>query len=213
MNEVSQITQFFIGLGLLFFVYHYMYKRTRLDQLREDIFTMRDELFDYMWQHNVSYQLPAYQLMRNLLNGLIRFADKLSLPAVFLLAYFSHPSRQTPALHAAIEEIPDPEVRNHFIKVNSRVFHRIVTHLLLEGPLWLVFKPAQLAIWLYQRFRKPSAAGDPDESYSARRLDSLAKRPKVVAMADEFVVLGRPESLEARLLYQYGLSSHTAGAR
>lgn len=183
MNEINQVTQFFIGLGVLFFVYHYMYKQTRFDHFREDIFTMRDELFDYMWQHNVSYQLPAYELMRDFLNGLIRLDERIFIAVIFF-ARFSHPSRQTPSLFVAINEIPDPEVRKHFTKVKSRVFHRIITHLLLFRLLSFVFKSARY---------------------------SLAKQ-QVKAMVDEFVALGRPDSAEARLLYQHRIGSRTADA-
>ena len=63
-EEHLRVVQFFAAVGMLWVWYIFMYKRTRADRLREDLFTIRDELFDYMWQHGLPYNLPAYRRMR-----------------------------------------------------------------------------------------------------------------------------------------------------
>lgn len=69
------VAEFFLTVGALWFVYSYLYKRIRLDAFRETLFTVRDDLFDYMWQHNLPFDNRAYGLLRSSLNGMIRTAN------------------------------------------------------------------------------------------------------------------------------------------
>ena len=63
MNSTDHlhIIQLTAGLGLLFFGYSFMYVRTRLDNFREHLFSLRDELFDYMWKNDIPYSMPAWK--------------------------------------------------------------------------------------------------------------------------------------------------------
>lgn len=142
--EHVRILQFFLSLGLLWFAYSFMYQKTRRSVFREDLFTIRDNLFDYMWQHDLSYDLLAYRLMRNLLNSTIRSAHYLKPVLVLsLTAYLRrHPTRHT--LEEAIGEIEDPEVRTHFQEVKIQFCSRLRRYVFLEGLQWLVFKPVFL---------------------------------------------------------------------
>ena len=77
MTEQTRLLvfEFFLAVGVAWFVYSYLYKRVRLDAFREELFTIRDELFDYMGQRGLPYDTRAYGLLRSSLNGMIRAAD------------------------------------------------------------------------------------------------------------------------------------------
>src|SRR5712672_3868742 len=74
-REYVLVLQLFISVAVAWFVYAYIYKRTRQDGFRENLFAIRDDLFDYMWKNNVPYDLPAYGALRSALNGVIRAVD------------------------------------------------------------------------------------------------------------------------------------------
>lgn len=67
-----------IGLVILSFVYK-QYKKAMLEFYRMDIFELRDELFDYAAEGNISFDNESYQLMRTLLNGYLRYAENLDI--------------------------------------------------------------------------------------------------------------------------------------
>ena len=51
----------------------------RLDCFRQKMFSVRDELFDYAAAGNISFDDPAYVLLRRQMNGMIRFGHRLTL--------------------------------------------------------------------------------------------------------------------------------------
>lgn len=115
-QDVGAMVQLCLSLGLIGFACGYMYTRTRVDRYRESLFTRRDELFDYMWKNNLSFDLPAYRLMRTFLNGAIRVAGEAS-PLAFVVLMFTV-RRQGPGpadrLFTAIAAIEDASTREHF---------------------------------------------------------------------------------------------------
>jgi hypothetical protein len=62
-----------LGLVYLFF---WRYKALCTDSFRQKLFELRDELFDYAADGNISFDHPAYGTLRKTINGYIRFAHK-----------------------------------------------------------------------------------------------------------------------------------------
>lgn len=103
-----------LSLALIAFAMVCMRRRTNVDRYRESLFTLRDGLFDYMWKNDVSFDLPAYRLMRAFLNGAIRCAGEIT-PTTFIVGLFAIRSdAPAPGMSAAIDEIEDPDVRERF---------------------------------------------------------------------------------------------------
>ena len=196
-TQLSVILQSFAALGLLLFVYRPMYQRTHQDRLREDLFTIRDELFDYMHQNDVPYDYTAYHDLRDFLNGIIRFIDQFRLSTLVAFAYFTRHSRAaSPPFTAAISRIPDPAVRAHLTGVYHRVFRRLFVYFLQEGMFSPMIEPLH---WLFRRlpYTCPDFLHFPTPEPRA-----FAQRPSVTAVANGFTLLGRPNSLAAQLLRQ-----------
>jgi len=55
----------------------------RLDKVRDDMFTLRDRLFDYAAENDL-LQHPAYRRLREIMNAMIRFAHKISVTRLLL---------------------------------------------------------------------------------------------------------------------------------
>jgi len=176
-SEHQQILGFFLGVGLLLFGYGFMYRRTRLDCLREDLFTIRDSLFDYMWQHSLSYDDRAYQYLRYMLNGAIRYAVELRPFTILAFWLLVHPNGREFNDILQKEDL-DPEVKTYFSGVRRRVGRRLLQYVFLEGPECLLYGPIQIL------FR-----------YSGRHRTAVRD-----AWTEELAVLGRPRSPAARLL-------------
>ena len=105
-QEQLAIGNLCLSLGLIAFAIGYMYRRTRVDRYREHLFTLRDGLFDYIWKNDISFDLPAYRLMRTFLNGAIRVADKVTpLSFVAIVLIISRQESATSALSSAIDAI------------------------------------------------------------------------------------------------------------
>jgi hypothetical protein len=136
------VAEFFLTVGALWFVYSYLYKRIRLDAFRETLFTVRDDLFDYMWQHNLPYGDRAYGLLRSSLNGMIRAANDGSFNLMTVAIYLRTVEGEQPNKVAeAIAEIHDCEVRERFQAVYNQVGWIGFKHIWLEGPLSFFFAP------------------------------------------------------------------------
>lgn len=179
-QEQLAIAQLCLSVGLIAFAIGYMHRRTKVDRYRESLFTLRDELFDYMWKQGLSYDLPAYRLMRAFLNGAIRVAGDvtpLSFVAIMLAV-----SRHAPARHplaAAIEAIEDPSTRERFVRTRSDFVRALLAFL---GPIGLIIR---LAVKL-DRFKR-------------------TVREQVDRWINDLVVLGSEDSV-ARPLFAGGRS-------
>jgi len=85
MNEYI-LTPIAISSGALIFIYA-LYIRGRREQFRSDIRRMRDALFDLMWQNGYSFADPGYRATREMLNGLLRMSNTLSLSQLLFMMY------------------------------------------------------------------------------------------------------------------------------
>ena len=72
-----------LGIWVLLF---WLYRDYAIDRFRQDMFSLRDELFDAVDDGLLtSFDDPAYGVLRSTMNGFIRFAHRLSLLQLILL--------------------------------------------------------------------------------------------------------------------------------
>ncbi|HQU07605.1 MAG TPA: hypothetical protein PK539_00905 [Candidatus Paceibacterota bacterium] len=185
MSDHVLIVEVCVSVALLWFAYSFMFQKTRTDAFQEDLFTIRDELFDYMSRYNVPFDLPAYRAMRDLLNGAIRVAHFLSLFSIVYAGVVRSRSAVSPnTVQLAIGNIDDTDVREHYQYVYLKVQKRFLQYFFLEGLRSLIFTP------LYRYMKR------------------LGMRPRVRAfvsgmrneLLEEFVQFGKKDSLGAHIL-------------
>lgn len=72
------IANLFLSLVALSFLYIWLrcHWRWKIDYFRNELFALRDKLFDYALQGKLSFDDPAYVLLRSRINRLLRFAHK-----------------------------------------------------------------------------------------------------------------------------------------
>lgn len=131
-------------VGLILFGLFVALPQQRTVMFRQRLFALREELFDYAREGNISFSHPAYQLQRNFLNGFIRYAHRLTLLQVCITFHRWQTLGDEHALswhkkwETALEPLPQPA------EVQMRAFHyravaEIVLHLIMGSPiLWVV---------------------------------------------------------------------------
>jgi hypothetical protein len=121
-------------LGLWIFVF-FFYRNYRLDLFRQEIFTIRDELFDYGASGAVSFSDPAYLLLRKFMNQTIRYAHILTFSRYIVAALlgrryspdFTNPVQKW---RERVDDIEAEEVRNKLLEFHDRVGLAIADQLL-----------------------------------------------------------------------------------
>lgn len=66
-----------------------LHRDTAVDRFREDLFALRDEMFDFAASGGIEFRHPAYGMLRLTMNGFVRRADGLHLLRVVLLLLVS----------------------------------------------------------------------------------------------------------------------------
>jgi hypothetical protein len=143
VTELSAICGSLLSLALGVLLVFAVWPEQRVDVFRQDMFTLRDELFDFAADGNVSFEEPAYLLLRELMNGFIRYAHNLT-PYRTLMSFlrwkcFSGEPTSASAenLNKAIGEVADTVVREKLQNFHSRAAALVMSQLVLS-PVFLV---------------------------------------------------------------------------
>ncbi|HTR38231.1 MAG TPA: hypothetical protein VMH80_20115 [Bryobacteraceae bacterium] len=75
LTAVSESAVLLAGIGIVLF---WFWSSVRLDCFRQEMFAIRDELFDYAASGHIMFNHPAYRLLRQSMNGFIRYGHQLS---------------------------------------------------------------------------------------------------------------------------------------
>src|ERR1039457_4111930 len=78
--------------GLVVVVF-WLWPCVRLDVFRQKMFAVRDELFDYAESGKIGFNHPAYRLLRQSMNGFIRYGHRLTFFQVNLMMLRSEERR------------------------------------------------------------------------------------------------------------------------
>lgn len=145
-----------VSLALIWGIYAWAYRKYRIDLFRQRLFAIRDELFDLARAGEIEFEDPAYRMLRNLLNGYIRFAHRLNFQTAFLVLVSSK-SRQIAAgigrkfedrWSELTEELPDA-VEEDLRNLRKRVEIEVAKHVVFTSAiLTLTLVPVVLVMIL-----------------------------------------------------------------
>jgi hypothetical protein len=155
MNEMMPIAirSLLFVLCLLYLVF-WRYRIYKLDLFRQDIFDLRDALFDNARGGLISFDHPAYGMLREFMNGFIRFGHQLSLWQMLIFLFMAQkkdfdigPSFEerwnevTKDLTPTVKE----QLDSYLFKVHSAVFK----HLVATAPVLIVMVIPPLLLLLF----------------------------------------------------------------
>jgi hypothetical protein len=108
----------------------------RTDIFRQQMFSIRDELFDFALDGNIDFQHPAYYLLRNSMNGFIRYAHRLTFFQLLITVVRWKLTEDVQALTwhskwvAAVDSLPEG-TRDALRKFHDRSMDAVATHIIL----------------------------------------------------------------------------------
>lgn len=128
----------------------WLWSQYRIDAFRDRLFALRDELFDVALRGEVSYTDRAYTMLRNRMNGMLRFAHHIQLSHVILLPIFSGRRLAETAekieqdWNEALSELSNPESQHTLQDIQDK-FHltvglHAITGSILLTILWVLVR-------------------------------------------------------------------------
>lgn len=90
-NAVTNIVASLISLAALWWLVFFAFRDYRVDAFRERLFRLREDLFLFAANGGIPFEHPAYRMLRSTINGMIRYAERISLAWLLSLAVaFKH---------------------------------------------------------------------------------------------------------------------------
>lgn len=135
---------FLYGLAIaIFYLFFFLYKDYMNDYTRQELFKLRDRLFDYAADGNIAFDDEAYKTTRTMINGVIRFTHSITLTHWLMMTFFSSDEhrnyeKQFSAQFAvAISKLnQDQQKMVKDVLVDTHLL--IANHLLKTSPLLLI---------------------------------------------------------------------------
>jgi len=159
MMSVAQLTavcESSIALLFLIVLLLRLWPSLRLDIFRQKMFAVRDELFDYAAAGNISFNDPAYRLLRQSMNGFIRYGHQLTFFGLCMTVLRWKVLQQEPPLtwsskwDTALSNVSDAEVRDRLIAFHAQSFSLVFDRLVLGSPVLLILTIGAGATMLLQ---------------------------------------------------------------
>jgi hypothetical protein len=155
--------------GLWLAVY-YLWRDFRYDAFREDIFSVRDEMFLWAAKGNIRFSNPAYTILRNRMNALLRHGHDLTVTRTVLMLVTYDGTKSDIAIQwdKAVEELP-VEVKSRINWYDRRVTIFVFQHLIYCSFFrYLLIRPLMTGIDVHQLVETPVVAS------GVQRLESKA---------------------------------------
>lgn len=121
--------------GLIFFAY----QTYRVDKLRQDLFEIRDQLFDDAVSGQINFDDRGYVVTRQLINGMLRFAHELTITQHFCFGLFMWglPSATPKSAMDKLLSGASESGKTAFAKYSNLVHFRVIQHL-ATSPLFVL---------------------------------------------------------------------------
>lgn len=161
-----------ISILILGYLLFWCYRSYSLARFRQDIFDLRDELFDRAYKGLVSFEHPAYSMLRSTMNGFLRFGHMLSFWQIFIFMILVRkekmnlPHSYEQEWEKATRDLDD-ELKTQLNQYRGALHFSILKHLIFSSPLLMltIFAPliayfggkefCQAIVQRIKRFIKP----------------------------------------------------------
>lgn len=147
MNDLTPL-HFSVALAVLVFTWHRVWKTLALDIVRQNLFSIRDQLFDLAAEgkHGLGFDSPVYGAFREQLNHRIRYAHRVSSFHIWITSFiallFGSRFRDDLAGAASIAEVLIRDLDNHELRgalmgLQDRANRQLVYYVALTSPVLL----------------------------------------------------------------------------
>ena len=145
--QLNIAVQTLLSLVVLVFVLFSWWPEQRIDIFRQQMFALRDELFDFALEGEIEFDNPAYTQLRELMNGFIRYAHNLT-PYRTFVSYLRWSCTSTQpvrvwavAWEQALNKIADKDKRDKLEEFHSKASMLVFSQLVLSPGLLITLMP------------------------------------------------------------------------
>ena len=137
------------------------WRESLIDDFRHRLFVLRADLFDYALSGEIGFRDPAYTMLRESLNSILRFADKITPTRCLVITVFSRPIQDSGFVERHVREWSDAlnalesdAARERVEKIHEQALLEVGRHMILgQLPLVLLLSNMLLMHALWEWFR------------------------------------------------------------
>jgi hypothetical protein len=140
-----------VSIALVWVFFFWVWRDYCVEDFRQKVFALRDELFDKAASGKIPYNHKGYGRLRLTMNGAIRFAEDISFGQVILMSYFN---RNSPLLETyknefdkEIEGLPAKE-KKVIISFQERLDDLLIEYFLTISPMMVFILIPMILIYL-----------------------------------------------------------------
>ena len=140
-NEVTTALSSLFSIAGIWWILFWLYRDYAVDQFRQDMVALRDELFDAAMGKSIEFSHPAYGLLRSTMNGFIRFGHRFTLTNALVIAFVGRghideeEERSFPARWRKATSEISPETRLLLDRYRLRMHVLVLSHMLRSSPI------------------------------------------------------------------------------
>lgn len=144
-----------IYLGGLWFIFAFLYRDYRIDRTRFQLFRLRQQLFEFAAEGNINFDSIAYQRLRLMLNGNIRFAHVYNLTMFSMILISLRKMRSFRVMreqewNQAVSELNDSQ-RTFISSIHSKMHVTVWEQICATSALlWITVLPIVLAHYIFR---------------------------------------------------------------
>lgn len=143
MNQAAVVLSSAVSFLFIMTLLGLLFRQSSIDAFRQNLFALRDELFDAAASGQINFDHPAYGMSRSMTNRTIQFAHRLNLPFLVSLAFLMR-SKSEPRLDSynkRLDRVASTLAPSQAAII--RLYHQklnvlIVRHLVLSSPSLLI---------------------------------------------------------------------------
>jgi hypothetical protein len=153
-TAVNAISSWLSILGLIVLVF-WLYRSYRIDKFRQEMFALRDALFDAAADSGqISFDTPAYGMLRSTMNGYIRFGHRLSLLHLLVFWALSRPEylrrggESFEAQWASAVGSAPTEAREELSRFRAEMEGLLVKHVAMNSPILVLMVIPSIVMYM-----------------------------------------------------------------
>ena len=138
-------------VGIL--VFFWLYRDYSVDRFRQQMFVLRDEVFDFASSGGIKFDHPAYGMLRFTINGFTRWADELRLLEILMFIFMSRRGDWSKndgfdAQWTRTLVDLDSTTRERLIDYRERMHRILISYLVLGSPVLFATLIVPVTAWV-----------------------------------------------------------------
>lgn len=161
---IGEVIRLGAASAALVIIFAWVVSRTRADEFRQEVFALRRRLFLAAVDGEVRFDDPAYEFLRTTMNGMIRYAERVTMARVLLVGVIAREASAQFGVQAAraFTETPDAARRVTLTNYQDELTKVVMRHLVLTSPVGWAFWIAAIACSLWRFGVRRSVQDVPD---------------------------------------------------